>query len=498
MNPKRHIATRVLINGLLLAILIGLLVTYFGVVSTLPAQIYTDAQQEYLSYNYGRSVAQKAPILNIVQADGQVTAANLPGRQSKVRATLVARYEEQAGVSVTVYDLDFRGEYQLAHPGPLSTTIELFFPFPGNLETLHEIRFLVDGEEPPAATYTTRGISWQTELEAGAEHAVTISYQADGANQFTYGLPREQRADVDIVMTVDGLTGSEIPKSSLPATTTEVENGSEIFTWFYTGLIADRDIQLTLPQRLSFAQRVARLQDDFRALAGLAPFLVGLCLASFGGVFHLSGIRLRLESYFLLGCGLALFYPTLTFLSGVIDVSLAAALALLLVSGLLLAFLGQLAGWRQIRWRAGLLLLVFLGIFSLGMLTPWRGLLLTGGGLLLVGIFMLHYARRPVEPEPPASPFPPAEVDPPPAPEPALVEATPDPKPGPAPVETATAPPSHHCPYCARTLTDDYSFCPGCGHDTSQVCRCAGCGQEQFVPKELEPAYCLGCGQALR
>ncbi|MEW5960574.1 MAG: zinc ribbon domain-containing protein, partial [Chloroflexota bacterium] len=490
---------RVLVNGLLLAILVGLLFTYFAVVSSLPAQIYTTAQQEYLNYNYGRSVAQKAPILNIVQADGQVAAINLPGRQSRVRATLTARYEEQEGVSVTTYDLDFRGEYQLAHSGPSSTTVELFFPFPGNLETLHEVRFVVDGEEPPEAIYSTRGISWQTVLAASEAHEVAISYKADGASQFTYGLPHEQRADVDIVVTVVGLTGSNIPKSSIPATANNVEDNRQIITWHYTGLIADRDIQLTLPARLSFAQRLSQLQDEFQTLAGLAPILVGLCLASIGGVFHLSGLRLRLESYLLMGCGLALFYPTLTFLSGVIDVAPAAVLALLLVTGLLLAFLALLLGWRQVRWRAGLLLFTFLGIFSLGTLTPWRGLLLTGGGLLLIGIFMLLYARRrPVEPEEAPEPAPlPLEAASTPEPGPAPLEDISTPEPVLPPLETGANPVQYHCPYCARTLAEDYSFCPGCGHDTSQVRRCAHCGQEQFVPEELAPAYCLNCGQVL-
>jgi hypothetical protein len=167
-----------------------------------------------------------------------------------------------------------------------------------------------------------------------------------------------------------------------------------------------------------------------------------------------------------------------------------------------------MVGWRQIRWRAGLLLFTFLGVFSLGMLTPWRGLLLTGGGLLLLGIFMLLYARRPLEPEPEPG-LPPVATVPEPEPDSAPVEAisepepdsapvaTLDPEPAPTPVEAVVEPPQHHCPYCARTLGDDYSFCPGCGHDTSQVHRCAACGQEQFIPAELEPAYCLSCGQVL-
>ncbi|MBN1992082.1 MAG: zinc ribbon domain-containing protein [Anaerolineae bacterium] len=481
---------RLLISGVLLVILIGLLITYFAVVNTLPTQIYTDAQQEYLNYNYSRSVSQKAPVLNIVQ-QGDQAAAMLPIQDSRVRATLAARYEEQEGVSVTVYDLDFQGEYHLVHTGSATNTIELFFPFPNNLETLHEVRFLVDDEEPANASYTTRGISWQVTLPPGEEHQVIISYQADGANRFSYGLPQDQRVNVDIVVTVLGLPGSEVPRAFLPTTSSKVTNEGEIFNWQYPGLIADRDIQLILPTRLSFTQRVAQLQDDFSILAGLAPFLVGIFLVTLFGVLRQSRVQLRSEGYLLIGCGLALFYPLLTFLSGLVGATLAAILALLLVSSLLLFFLGLAVGWRKIWWRVSLLLFIFLGIFSLGMLTPWRGLLLTMGGLLLVGIFMLLYARRP----PPAEDIElalPSEKE-------ALIKPeSPLPLTKPEPVSPpAKEPPTRHCPYCARALADDYHFCPGCGHETASLRRCPHCAQAQFVPPELEQVYCLHCGQKI-
>ena len=473
------------VNGLLLVGLVGLLAAYLVVVIDLPSRVYTAAQREYLSYNYERSITQSAPTLAVVETEDHVEAAILAALESRVQATLAARYEEREGVTVTVYDLDFSSEYLLAYPGPeVTATVALFFPFPSNLETLHEVSFLVDGVEPPEAQYTLQGIGWYTELEAGEEHQIAISYKADGANSFTYGLDHGQRSDVlDVNVTVLGLEGSEVPRASLPTTASEVADDGETFTWDYTGLIPNRDIRLTLPARLSFAQRVAQLQDDFRLLAVLAPFLVGFFLASLAGVLYLSGMRLQLGSYLLIGCALAFFYPALTFLSGLVDVVLAAVLAMLLVSGLVLVFLGLTAGWRQTWWRVGLLLVVFLGTFSLGMLTPWQELLLTGGGLLLVGTFMILYARRPPAPEPEP------ETEPPPVAEP---------EPTPPPVEVTREPTKRHCPHCGRALADDHDFCPGCGQETRCLRRCAECGHEQFVPAELEPAYCVHCGQLFK
>ena len=68
-------------------------------------------------------------------------------------------------------------------------------------------------------------------------------------------------------------------------------------------------------------------------------------LASLAAALYLDGVRLRLASYLLAGCGMALFYPLLTFLGGMVGLALAAVLALALVSGLLVALLGLTAGW---------------------------------------------------------------------------------------------------------------------------------------------------------
>jgi hypothetical protein len=489
-------------NGVLLLALVGLLVAYVAIASDLPSRVYTANQQAFLDYNMSRSVAQAAPKWEVTSGDVVVSTA-LPGQDSRVRAVLTARYEEKDGVSVTVYDLDFAGEYRLSHTGALSTTVGLYFPFPSNLETLHEVRFLVDGVEPLDAQYTTQGIGWQTVLAAGEEHLVEISYKADGASSFAYGLHHNQRSDVDVVVTVNGLSGSVVSSLSLPASAHEITEEGEVWLWDYDALIADRDIRLSLPARLSFAQRVAQLQDDFRTLAGLAPVFVVAFLASLAGVFYLDGVRLPFATYLLAGCGLALFYPLLTFLSGMVDLVVAALLALVLVSALLVAFVGKTAGWRQGGWRVGLLLLVFVGFFSLGVLTPWRGLLLTLGALLLVGAFMLLYARRPREMAPNDDTFDPMvkelSVDGQSEPATELLAGT---LPGPEtemPLEDAAPADPHgpHCPYCSRSLAEDYAYCPGCGHDTSDVFCCAVCGHRQFVPAGLAIAHCVHCGASI-
>ncbi|MEA3349656.1 MAG: hypothetical protein U9Q82_03435 [Chloroflexota bacterium] len=497
---KKHLnIRRLFVNILLFGGLIALLAIYIGIVSNLPARLYTAAQKDFLSYNTARSIVQTAPTMNTkmaaaeVESEGVIEPAMLPALHTKVDAALSARYEEQSGVSVTVFDLDYQSEYLLTYPGPAeSAPIELFFPFPSNLETLHEVQFLVDGQEPPGAQYSVQGISWQSDLATEREHTIAISYQADGVNSFAYGLQQNRRSDVDVTLTVLGLRGSEVPRHSLPTTDVSEIEDSEIFTWQYNGLIPNRDIQLNLPTRLSFRQRVAQLQDDFRTLGNWAPILIGFFLASLAILLRFADIHLPLESYLMMGFALAIFYPTLTFLSGLVNVVMAAIFSFALISSLLVVFLGLTVGWRQTWWRAALLLFIFLGIFSLGMLSPWRKLLATGGVLLLTATIMLAYARRvsPPEPEAPAPSLKPKSTS--------ELELDLDPEIVSPPEDAAARQPIRaHCPQCGHPLAEDYAFCPGCSYDTSDLHRCENCGLVQTISPEAEKSYCLHCGELL-
>jgi len=487
---------RLFINILLVAGLIGVLAVYGVIVSDLPSRLYTTDQWEYLSYNTARSITQAAPTLEAEMdemKEGVAVTAVLSEWETKVDATLTAHYEEQAGVNITVYDLDYQSEYLLTYPGPVeSATVTLFFPFPNNLETLHDVRFLVDGEEPPGAQYTVQGISWQADLSTDQEHKIVISYKADGVNSFAYGLQQNRRSDVDVTLTVLGLHGSEVPKFSLPSTDVANLKDGERFSWQFTGLIPSRDIRINLPTRLSFSQRVSQLQGDFRTIGNWAPILIGLFLISLAILLRFADVHLPLESYLMIGFALALFYPALTFLSGLLAVALAAILSLVAVSVLVVTFLGLTVGWQQTWWRVGILLVIFLGIFSLGVLTPWHRLLTTSGGLLLVATFMITYARRtiPLAPEPMTELGPEVEPEPEFAPEIAPV----------SPHEEAAVPEPvrAYCPQCGRDRGEDYAFCPGCGYATKDLYRCKSCYHEQYTSPKAEKTYCLHCGEPLQ
>ncbi|HDQ70716.1 MAG TPA: hypothetical protein ENN19_01315 [Chloroflexi bacterium] len=471
------------------------------------------------------NLAQSMPIWNVYynfEVGGAPTlGGTLGAKDCRVHATLDARYDEIKGVSATVYDLDFEGVYRIQYTGAApTTTLELIFPFPEGLDTLNKVYFLVDGEEPPDAEYNLRSITWRTEAETLDEYEITVRYQARGIGSFRYTLDHGRRLeDLDVAIVVTGIEGAQAPDDALPSTSIETTENGKQFAWRYDALIADRDIQVNLPERPSFAQRVAQLSDSLSTLAFASPLLTALFIVCLAGAYRLSGVRLPFQLYLLAGCGYFLFYPSLTFLSGVMELPLAATVAIVAITGLLFAFLGRVTDQRR-TWRQTLVLTgVFLGFFSLGLMSRWRGLSLTTGGLLLVGLFMQliahRWSHRPQEETPPdevssdggesqnraeilqdtSCP----EVQPGDLAEKQTNEIQDHPFtgiPGTSPAE-GPLPLTRHCPHCGAPLDRAFAYCPACGQDNRHFLQCPTCGGEHYLPPEAGASHCPACGALL-
>ncbi|NIM95395.1 MAG: hypothetical protein GTO18_16995 [Anaerolineales bacterium] len=474
---------RVVFTGVLLIVLVGFLLVYTNVSRRYPIWISLPRTPSYEQEARLMSIEQLSPVLNYMSDEGMFQPGIISWRASRVRALLTVQGNEEDDKIAVPYDLEFHGEYQLILPNSQQNAIEVLFPFPRNLETLHDVQFLVDGDEPENVEYSTSGIRWQDEFISKEEHTISIRYKAEGAYTFTYELPKEQRTDVDVEITVVGLTGSSIPEASLPPLEIESGDDAEKVTWEYANLIDTRNIQIELPREQTFSRRIAEVQFELSDLLNRAPFIIGATMAALAVTFRLRGTRLKIETYLLLGLGLVFFFPLVIFLSGIIGVMAGSLLALLITIGLLVVFLSQTVGWDQIGWQTVLVLVVFLGLFGLGLLTEWSGLLTTVGGVLMLGVFMVLYARRQknlMELEPIQAQEETEEIEPSPAPEPDLPSG-----------------PTLHCPQCSQGLEDDVNFCPSCGYETKQIVRCGHCGREQFPPTGFEVAYCLGCGEVL-
>jgi len=494
---------RVSLSAALGLILLSLIVAFVAVVGNLRAQVYTSSQRHFIEENIYKTIAQRGVEINFVAPAGALMPASIGALDNHISAELEVRYENREGITLTFYDLDFVGLYRIANTAQamnseteagdvLASTItaELFFPFPGTVDMLHNVQFLVDGEEPSDAQYSLQGIRWQTTLSPEEEREIEVRYRAKGVGSFAYSLDHNRRIrNLDAEIQVRGVAGSEVPNHALaPSAHTPGDDG-DVFSWQYQGLIADQDIAIELPARLSLSQKVEKMSPLFTGLSFLAPALMVSFLACLAMALRLSEVGLRLEHYLLMGLGFFLFYPLLIFLASVLGLTAAAALSLLVVGGLVLVFLRRVESSSQPWVYAAFLLAVFLGLFSLGLLTRWRGLLLTAGGILLVGFFMQVAVRLKAK-EPVLPPAPPEGEGP------TVVEAE-------AKVEAEVEETAEQvteesfekfCPRCGRGLLPDYTFCPGCGHDERAFLGCQHCGRQHYAADRESLAFCPSCG----
>jgi len=494
---------RISLSAALSLILLSLIVAFVAVVGNLRAQVYTPSQRHFIEDNVYKTIAQRAVEVNFVAPAGALMPAFIGALDNHISAELEVRYEDREGVTLTFYDLDFVGLYRIANSvqamssetkageGPASTiTAEFFFPFPGTVDMLHNVQFLVDGEEPADAQYSLQGIRWQTTLSPEEEREIEVRYKAKGVGSFAYSLDHNRRIrNLDAEIKVRGVAGTEVPSHALAPSAHTPSDDGDVFSWRYQGLIADQDIAIELPARLSLSQKVEKMSPLFAGLSFLAPALMVSFLACLAVAWRLSEVRLRLEHYLLMGLGFFMFYPLLIFLASVLGLSVAAALSLVVFGGLVLVFLRKVESSPQPWVYAVFLMVVFLGLFSLGLLTRWRGLLLTAGGILLVGFFMQVAAR--LKAKEPVSPLASLEEEGQTVVEAAVAVAV-------EAEETAEQVTEETfekcCPHCGRGLLPDYTFCPGCGHDERAFLGCQHCGRQHYAADRESLAFCPSCG----
>lgn len=498
---------RISLSAALGLILLSLIMTFVAVVGNLRTQVYTPSQRHFIEENVYKTISQMAVQVNFMAPAGALMPASIGALDNHISVVLDVRYEDREGVTLTFYDLDFVGLYRIANTAqamsseseaeesPASTiTAELFFPFPGTVDMLHNVQFLVDGKEPAEVQYSLQGIRWQTTLSPEEEREIEVRYEAKGVGSFAYSLDHNRRIrNLDAEIKVRGVAGTEVPNQALAPSAHTPSDDGDAFSWRYQGLITDQDIAIELPARLSLSQKVEKMSPLFADLSFLAPALMVSFLACMASALRLSEVRLRLEHYLLMGLGFFLFYPLLIFLASVLGLTAAAVLSLLVIGGLVLVFLRKVESSPQTWAYAALLLTVFLGLFSLGLLTRWRGLLLTAGGILLVGFFMQLAAR--LKAKEPASPPTPLEEEGPTAVEAEVESEETAEKEEPIAQVTEEAF-EKFCPRCGRGLLPDYTFCPGCGHDERAFLVCQHCGRQHYVVDRESLAFCPSCGVA--
>jgi hypothetical protein len=401
-------------------------------------------------------------------------------RRTDATIDLQVHYKKQEGVYLTTYDAAFSGDYEFRNPNhDYPSRIVLTFPFPPNVNTLSNLKMLVNGKEATETRTSMKGITWAGWFKPDESKTIHVEYEAQGIDDYSYATDHDRlNPFFRVVANVTGVEELELPNECLRLREREAIDGGFRLTWFHQGLVTSRDIMLDLPDKepeLTLAARLQEYAGRFSLLCRLAPLFVLLFVAGVALSARVGAPALDTESLVLLALNSLLLYPLLIFAAGFLGVGQAFWLAVSAIS-----LLNVLYVWRRggvgLLWRVLLLSAILLGVFSYGVLQPrLTGLLLSGGGIAVIAFFMLSHALWP-----------------PPAPEPAWPESPPPPQP---PVESLSpAAARGFCAYCGARLGEGYHYCPNCARAVHQTKRCANCGLEVCAECGKEFRHCPACG----
>jgi hypothetical protein len=350
---------------------------------------------------------------------GTANAGGLIAEDSTIRVTIRIESGEIGAGEEPRYVLEFDGKYTVRNPDPREVLALFAFPFPANTTFKWDTEVLVDGKPPTDAKFTKEQVTWSTEIPAGRSKTVRIAYKTRGASRFTYELPRSYRArNLDVLMTVYGKRSQiEVPETALEPTVPlhRTEDGSAwAVAWQYADVVVDRDIEVLLGTNhkpLFATAAIERLR-----------WLAVVFIALFVGTLVMAGRVERREiaphAHLLAALCLFLFYPLLVFASGYMALPYALALALGIVSVMILRYVSAVTDVPFALKYAGSALVVFLGFSCVVILAPKAiGLAAVVAALVLIGLSMeitlrggltstaASAVRRP-EPPVPAEPQP--------------------------------------------------------------------------------------------
>jgi len=475
-------------------------------------------QQEVTTAN-SNLVYRGAPPFS--QSAAWAHAQSVAPTETAVEMKLSVHYEDHGEgridrVRVPHYEADFKGSYTIENTTDRPQLITLQFPFPQTAGTLSNVYMEADGHEPAVARYKLEGINWSTKFLPNEKKTVTITYQANGLQNYRYALDHTRRLrKFSFVMEVSGLAEVEVPKDCLqPTARKRTEDDSWVVSWVRAGLLTKYDVGIDVPVKPS-------LYNEWQRLALLCNFAPGLMLLFLLCVYAAAvarGQRSLFLHYPLLGIGFFLYYPMVLYLSLHLPFQKAIFLSTLLVAPLVLHYTGKLVS-PGFAGSAGLLfVLLFQPLTAEAMLFPaYRSVLVLAAVFLIVAFFMI--AVRPHfidegEPDEETAPEsvgaePPADLG-----MSALPAETASVEPG--PVETEETPPAaetadfptqsesgpdvpaaRFCPHCACEVEGHFKFCPACGKDIDVFLACPSCRYEIVRAHGLEFSHCPACGANL-
>lgn len=296
---------------------------------------------------WGAPIHQSAPSVRYVES-GTVFNSLQPlaiGAQA-VRVDAEMNYRKRGLVYFSGFDFEFVGDYVVSNPE--GHDIEIVFVFPIEVARrgmLKDLAFTVNGEpEPlPLAEHADR-LSWTGRLASGQSASFSIRFSGRGLDAFTYTLDPEMPVrNLDLQIDIRGGDNFDYGPGVVPASHTELAQDEIHLTWSFASLESGFPFGVILPSERSFDTVLMTMTR--RSWATFVLFFVAIVVL---GLYF--GRPMERFSSYLIGASYGFFFVLLPYLAAYMSFYAAYVLAVLLMGGLLVAYLNRMLGAGSSRY----------------------------------------------------------------------------------------------------------------------------------------------------
>jgi len=340
---------------------------------------------------WGAPISQPAPSVRFVPSGAVFnTLTPLPLAKQHVEVEAAMNYRKRGLVYFSGFDFGFFGRYEVQNDQ--GRDIDLVFVFPvqadRNQILLSDLTFLVNGEPAPVDLSRSDALVWTGRAGKDERLSFDIRFRGRGLDAFTYlPDPALRVNDFRLTFRVSGGVNYDYQAGVVPAQEVAAQGDAVALSWRYGSLESGVPVGLILPSEQAYDRLIATMVQ--RAPAPFVLFFLGLAAL---GLWR--GRAFKIWEAYLLAAGYALFYVLLAYFAAFMDFYGAYGLALLLVAGLLTAYLAALHGRHGAVAGLGLTL-SFLIVPSLAVvLQGYTGLIYT---LEIAGLLagLMFFTTRP-------------------------------------------------------------------------------------------------------
>jgi len=336
---------------------------------------------------WGPVMTQSHPVIYYNVLGSSSGRHTIQPSQTNVNVSLKYEPKKKGLLWYRTYLVDFRGEYTVANPTPITQTMYIKFQFPAKDASYTDVLFAINGAPfSTAGANIDDGIVQAVTLPPAGTAKVTVAYTSRGTDSWGYSFgDTTQIRNFHLAMATD-FSQIDFPAGTGSPTERDRTAGGWNLTWSYPDVINAQAIGMNMPAVLNPGPVASRI-SFFSPVSLLFFFtvLVLLCV--------LQGVDLHPMNYFFMAAGCFAFQLLFAYLVDLIPLlpafGVAASVSLALVSGYLFACVG----WRLARMAAlaqfGYMVLFSYSFFFDGL----TGLTITIGAIVTLALLMAATAR---------------------------------------------------------------------------------------------------------